>query len=251
MSRKLRIILSVILLFSVFLAGCSDIGEIEPKTTEEIKDQGFFFKYFVYPISFSLDWFADNFINSYGISILVLTIIIRFVLLPLNLKQARSTKAMQKIQPDIQKVREKYKNDPRKMQEETMKLFQKHGVNPMGGCLPLLIQMPILFALYYAIMWNVEIREATFLWMQLGEPDPYYILPILAALTTYLQQKVMMSMQPSAMKNNPMQVVFMILPIVIFIMAINFPSALPLYWVYSNIFTIIQTYFIYGRPEKE
>ncbi len=96
---------------------------------------------------------------------------------------------MQELQPELKKIKDKYKDDAKKQQEETMKLFQKEGVNPLAGCFPILIQMPILIALYAAIMRNGHIGEHTFLWMQLGTKDPYYILPLLAAVTTYLQQK--------------------------------------------------------------
>jgi len=125
-----------------------------------------------------------------------------------------------------------------------MKLFQKHGVNPLAGCFPLLVQMPVLFALYHAIMRNPEISEHSFLWMQLGEKDPYYVLPILAALTTYIQQKVVSTQTPAQM-----QALMIIFPVLIFVMAMNFASALPLYWVYSNIFTIVQSYFLYGGSQ--
>jgi len=108
-----------------------------------------------------------------------------------------------------------------------------------------LIQMPILLALYNAIMYNPAIRgeHSKFLWMDLSQPDNLYILPVLAALTTYIQQKMVMSQSG---QNNPMQGIMIIFPILIFVMSISFPSALPLYWVYSNLFTLVQTYFIYG-----
>jgi YidC/Oxa1 family membrane protein insertase len=160
---------------------------------------------------------------------------------------------MQALQPELLKLRDKYKNDQQKYQEEMMKLYQKHNVNPLAGCLPILIQMPILLALYNAIMYNPAIRgeHSQFLWMDLSEPDKFYILPILAALTTYIQQKMITSQTPNT--NNPMQGIMIIFPILIFVMSISFPSALPLYWVYSNLFTLVQTYFIYGigKTNKE
>ena len=121
-----------------------------------------------------------------------------------------------------------------------MKLFQQHNINPLSGCFPLLVQMPVLIALYQAILGNTHIREHTFLWMQLGSPDPYYILAILAAITTYAQQKMMQTQMP-----NNMQALLFIFPILIFVMSLQFPSALVLYWVYSNVITMIQTYFLY------
>lgn len=203
--------------------------------------------YFVGPLSDVLDWFARILWNEYGLSVLVVTIIIRFLILPLTLKQYKSSKQMQDIQPELAKLKQKFKDDPKKQQEETMKLFQQHNVNPMAGCLPVFVQMPILIALYNAIMRNPEIFHDNFLWLQLGEKDPYYILPTIAAITTFLQTKVTASATPA---NPQMKTMMMIFPIMIFVMSLQFASALPLYWVYSNIFTIIQSYFIY-RPAKK
>lgn len=236
--RKIsRIVL--ILVTVLLLAGCS----MDPNVNPIDPSSGVWDK-FVYPFSAALDFFAELFWDEYGLAILALTIIIRFLILPLMIKQYRSTKQMQVIQPDIAKLRTKYKDDPQKQQEEMMKLFQKHGVNPLAGCMPLLIQMPILIALYHAIMRNSHINEHTFLWMQLGERDPFFILPVLAAVTTYLQQKMMASVQPA---NPQMQMLMVIFPVLIFVMAISFPAALPLYWIFSNLFTIVQSYFMYVR----
>ena len=224
----------------LLLAGCS------PATAPIDPNSGVWDKYFVYPLATSLDWFANVLWGQYGLSILVVTIIIRLIILPLTLKQVRSSKRMQELQPELKKLKDKFKDDPKKQQEETMKLFQKEGVNPLAGCLPILVQMPILIALYNAIMRNHHIGEHSFLWMQLGTKDPFYILPLLAALTTFLQQKMM-----SSQMNPQMQSLMFIFPVMIFVMAMNFASALPLYWVYSNIFTIVQSYFIYGGPSKK
>lgn len=241
MTRRLVKMLPLLAVFMLLLAGCGN-----PAATPIDPNNGVWDKYFVKPLSDTLDWFAHLMWDSYGLAILVVTIIIRLIILPLTLKQYRSSKKMQMIQPEMQKLREKYKDDPKKQQEETMKLFQKEGVNPLAGCFPLLVQMPILIALYNAIMRNAEIKEHSFLWMQLGTPDPYYILPLIAALTTFLQQKMM-----SSQMNAQMQSLMFIFPVLIFVMSMSFASALPLYWVYSNIFTIVQTYFIYGVPKKE
>lgn len=223
------------LVMMVVLAGCS----VDPRENP-VDNVGFWDKYFVYPLSVTLDWFAEQAWGEYGISILIVTIFIRLLVLPLTIKQYRSSKAMQALQPELNKIRDKYKDNPEKQQEETMKLFQAKGVNPLAGCLPIFVQMPILIALYHAIMRNEDIYTHSFLWLQLGEKDPYYILPLLAALTTYLQQKVASNTMPAQMR--AMLVIF---PVMIFVMAMNFASALPLYWVYSNIFTIVQSYFLY------
>ncbi|WP_159888112.1 membrane protein insertase YidC [Paenibacillus puerhi] len=222
----------------LLLAGCSN-----PATAKLDRENSFWDKYFVGPLSDTLDWFANLMGGSYGLSILVVTIIIRMIILPLTLKQYKSSKRMQEVQPEIKKLQAKYKDDPKKVQEETMKLFQKEGVNPLAGCFPILVQMPILIALYNAIMRNPDIGTHSFLWLELGQKDPYYILPLLAALTTFLQQKMM-----SSQMNPQMQSLMFIFPVLIFVMAMNFAAALPLYWVYSNLFTVVQTYFIYGKP---
>lgn len=197
-----------------------------------------------------LDTFAEWFDGSYGLAILLLTIIVRTLILPLMVKQYKNTKAMQALQPEMKEIREKYKDDTRKQQEEMMKLYQTNQVNPLAGCLPLIVQMPIFIALYNSIYMNKTIAEHTFLWLKLGDPDPYYILPILAALTTYVQSKVMATQQPMV---GPMKGLMMIFPVLIFVMALNFPSALPLYWVFSNTYTIVQNYFMYVRrsPKPE
>lgn len=229
--------------FLVILSGCSSMSaESNPINPES----GIWDRYFVYPLSWLLNWFADLMWGQYGLSILVVTIIIRFLVLPLTLKQYRSSRAMQAIQPEMKKIKDKYKDDPKKQQEETMKLFQTHGVNPLAGCLPLLVQMPILIALYNAIVRNGEISQHNFLWMQLGTADPYYILPALAAITTWMQQKVM-----SSQMTPQMQSLMYIFPVLIFVMSMNFASALPLYWVYSNLFTVVQSYFLYGRSNQK
>jgi YidC/Oxa1 family membrane protein insertase len=190
--------------------------------------------------------------DSYGISIIIVTILIRLVLLPLMIKQTKSSKAMQALQPEMQKLREQYSSKDQKtqqkLQQETMALFQKHGVNPLAGCFPILIQMPILIAFYHAIMRTGEIASHTFLWVDLGAPDPYFILPLVAGITTFIQQKIMMV---GAAQNPQMTMMLYIMPVMIVVFAFNFPAALSLYWVVGNIFMIIQTFLIKGPEIKE
>ena len=233
----------LIIIFIILITGCSTDAITQPI---DLETASWFTKYFTYPLVVTLDWFADKLWGLYGLSILVVTIIIRFIILPLTLKQYRSSKRMQELQPEMKKLKEKFKDDVKKQQEETMKLFQMNNVNPLAGCLPLIVQMPILIALYQAIMRNEHIRDQNFLWMNLGEPDRFYILPILAAFTTYLQQKFM-----TTQINPQMKALFVIFPVLIFVMSMNFAAALPLYWVYSNIFTVVQSYFIYGGTQNK
>ncbi|WP_424769359.1 YidC/Oxa1 family membrane protein insertase [Paenibacillus sp. sgz302251] len=244
--RKWLLVLGLVLVMGL-LAGCTPTDHTTD--TADLQQGNFWEKNVVYYFAITLDTFAGWFGNSYGLAILLLTIIVRTLILPLTLKQYRSSKAMQALQPEMAEIKKKYKDNPQKQQEETMKLFQKHQVNPMAGCLPLIVQMPIFIALYNAIYWNPDIREHTFLWLQLGEKDPYYILPILAAATTYIQSKMMQKQQTQTMPGMGMMLA--IFPVLIFVMAISFPAALPLYWVYSNIYTIIQNYFLYVRSSDK
>ena len=229
----------------LLLAGCN------PVTAEPIGPEatGFWDRYFVYPLSWLITESALLLGNNYGLGILVATVIIRLIVLPLMIKQIKSSKRMQELQPEMQNIREKYKNDPQKAQMETMALFQREGVNPLAGCLPILIQMPILIAFYHAIIRTHEINTQTFLWMQLGEKDPYYILPVIAAITTYLQSK--MTPQFNTQMQAQMQMMMVIMPLMVLAIGVTLPSALSLYWVYGNLFTIVQTYFLYrDRSDK-
>lgn len=239
---KKHLFLMVLLgLIVLVLSGCgtnvANPTPIGPDAT------GIWDKYFVYPLSWLIKESSMILGGSYGLGILVATIIIRLITLPLMVKQIKSSKMMQAIQPELTKIREKHKNDPQKAQQETMQLFQKNGVNPLAGCLPMFVQMPILIAFYHAIVRTPEIKAHSFLWLELGLKDPYYILPILAAITTYFQQKMMGSMTSA---NNPqMQMLTVMMPLMILAIAVTLPSALSLYWVYGNCFTIVQSYFLY------
>ncbi|MEC2075604.1 YidC family membrane integrase SpoIIIJ [Metabacillus fastidiosus] len=246
MKRRILLLIGLALLLSL-LAGCMEVNE--PITKES---EGFWNTYIVYPLSWLITYFATLFGNNYGLSIIVVTLIIRLAILPLMIKQMKSSKAMQALQPEMQKLKEKYSSKDQqtqqKLQQETMALFQKHGVNPIAGCFPLLIQMPILIGFYHAIMRTQEIAQHNFLWFDLGERDPFFILPIVAGITTFAQQKLMMagtSGQNPAMMPQ-MQMMLWLMPIMIVIFAVNFPAALSLYWVVGNLFMIGQTFLIKG-----
>lgn len=247
MKRRLLLILGLVAVLTL-LSGCTEVNE--PITSES---EGFWNSYIVYPLSQVITYFAEITGNNYGIAIVLVTIIIRLAILPLMIKQMRSSKAMQAIQPEMQKLREKYSSKDQqtqqKLQQETMALFQKHGVNPLAGCFPLIIQMPILIGFYHAIMRTRAIAEHNFLWFDLGEKDPYFILPLIAGLTTFIQQKMMMAGQTN--QNPQMAMMLWIMPIMIIVFAISFPAALSLYWVVGNLFMIVQTYFIKGPDLKE
>jgi YidC/Oxa1 family membrane protein insertase len=240
--RRIWLTIGVAALLAV-ISGCTQINE--PITPES---KGFWNEYIVYPLSWLIKYVANVLGGSFGLSIIIVTIFIRLLILPLMIQQTKNAKAMQALQPEIQKLREKYSSKDmqtqQKLQQEMMLLFQKHGVNPMAGCFPILIQMPILIGFYHAIMRTREIAEHNFLWFDLGEKDPYYILPIVAGVTTFIQQKIMMA--GTEQQNPQMAMMLWMMPIMIVIFAINFPAALSLYWVVGNIFSIVQTYFIKG-----
>lgn len=238
---KKRSITVLILLAVVLLStGCS----ARPDTAID-PSNGIWDKFFVYPLSLAMDFFADLF-NNYGLAIIVVTIIIRFLILPLMVTQIRSSKAMQALQPEIKKIKEKYKDNQQKVQEETMKLFQQHNVNPLAGCFPILIQMPILIAFYHSIMRNQHIADSTFLWLHLGDKDPYYILPVVAAIATYFQTKLMGTGSVNAQGAQQQKIMTLVMPAMILLIGVNLPSALALYWVVGNIFTIVQTKLVKG-----
>jgi YidC/Oxa1 family membrane protein insertase len=247
LQKKLWLIISLLVLVT-FLSGCTDVNQ--PITEDS---EGIWNEYFVWPLVSLIKYATDLFGGSHGMAIIVVTILIRLILLPLNIKQLKSSKAMQEIQPEMQALREKYSSKDavtqQKLQQETMKLFQKHGVNPMAGCLPILIQMPILIAFYHAIYRYDEFREGSFLWFELGSND--YILAVIAAAATFLQQKLVMSSNANAAANPQMTMMLYIMPIMIGVFAAIFPAALALYWVVGNIFMVVQTIFVHKPFAKD
>lgn len=190
----------------------------------------------------------------YVITIFLLTLLVRLILLPLNIKQTKSQQKMQEIQPEIAKLQKKYKNNPEKSQQEMMKLYKDNNVNPMSGCLPLLIQMPILFALYYVFYGLTELKGISFLWLSdLWAPDRTFILPILSAATTYLSSLLMTKSTqspgaaPGGVNMNTMNIV---MAGIMGVMSIQFPSMLVLYWVMGNLIQMAQTYVLIVLPKK-
>lgn len=176
--------------------------------------------------------------GSYGVAIILLTALIRVVLLPFTLAQTRSSQKMQELQPIINKLQKVYKNDPTRLNQETMALWKKHGVNPLSSCLLLLIQFPFIIAFFRVLQTFEPLKSATFLGFDLGKPDPW-ILPILAAVTTYFQVKV------SSPANNPQgQTMLIVFPLLIGWMARSFAAALSLYWVVSNLFSIGERFLL-------
>jgi len=186
-----------------------------------------------------------SYTGNYGLAIIIITVLIKLVLLPFSFQQFHSIKKMQELAPEQKRLQEKYKNDKEKLNKELMKLYQENKVNPLGGCLPLLIQFPFIIALFRSLQ-TYDFEQASFLWIKdLGAPDSLYILPILAAITTYLSSKVATPAASPEASNNTMNIVMACL---IGWMAIKFPSGLALYWVVSNIVQILQQLLIMRSP---
>lgn len=227
-----------------------------PKEYDTLKKYGFglehivdfgFFSILARPLFWVLKIFY-SISHNYGIAIIILTILVRIPFIPLINKGQRSMKKLQDIQPKMAELREKYKNDPQRMQKELMELYKKHKVNPMGGCLPMLLQIPVFFALYKVLLIAIELRNAPFmLWIKdLSVKDPYYILPIIMGATMVIQQK----MTPSTM-DPTQQKIMMIMPIVFTFMFLTFPSGLVLYWLVNNVLSIAQQWYMNKKLAKQ
>lgn len=187
---------------------------------------------------------------SYGVAIIIITVIIKAILAPLTVKQIKSMKAMQELQPRMKELQEKYKNDPQRLQAEMGAMYKEMGVNPLAGCLPLLVQMPFLIAIFYALQgypYNPEFEH--FLWLpSLGEADPYYILPVLSALSTWIMSR-QTSMGSSGAAAQQQKIMQIFMPLFIGYISLNFPSGLVIYWIVSNVFQLVQQHFIYKGLE--
>jgi len=230
----------------VFYAGTKELEILEEKGSHLVRmiDYGWFgnkFAFLVKPLLKVLAYFYGV-TQNYGWSIIFLTIIIKLLFFPLTHKSFKSMKGMQKIQPYVKVIQERNKDDRQKMNEELLELYKKHKVNPVGGCLPMLLQIPVFIALYHALFFSIELRGAPFIgWItDLSVQDPYYVTPVLMGVTMFLQQK----MTPSV--GDPMQQkIMMFLPIVFTFLFISFPAGLVIYWTVNNMLTISQQYYIY------
>ena len=181
--------------------------------------------------------------GSFGLSIILLTILIKIVLLPFTLKQDKSMKEMKKLQPKIDELKKRYE-DPQVLNQKTMELYKEHKVNPAGGCLPLLIQLPILWALFGVLRKEGVVPDEAFLWFSLVTPDPFFILPILNGAVSFIQQKLMGTNSNPQMKN-----MMYIFPIMMIFISYKMPGGLQLYWLTSSVTGVIQQYFVMNRGE--
>ena len=220
---------------------------------EETVDYGWFW-FLAMPMLWILG-VINSFVMNYGVAIIILTILLRFAMWPLTRKSYTSMIAMQKMQPEMLRLQKLYGNDKARLQMEMMKLYQTHKTSPMSGCLPMLLQIPIFFALYKALLISVQMRSASFLWIKdLAAMDPYFILPILMGLTMWLQQYLQSAKTPDNKdKNDPAaqtQKFMKWMPLIFTVMFAWMPAGLVLYWTVSNIFGIVQMYIIKRRAAK-
>ena len=197
-------------------------------------------------------------VGNYGIAIIIVTILMRIVIFPLTLKQEKSMKKMRDLQPEIEKIKEKYKDSPQEYQQKTAELYRESGVNPLGGCLPLLIQMPVFVALYWAFSGNAIPADAKFLWFTLKQPDRLFmignfafnLLPILNVGVTYIQQKIMTSATSGQESSQQMQTMLYMMPLMMLFIFYNMPSGVTLYYLVSGALSLVQQYFILkGRSD--
>lgn len=198
-------------------------------------------------------WIANLVNNSYGWAIVIFTIIVRIVLLPLNAMSIKNMKKTQDMAPALDELKKKYSakdaETQRQLQAETQKLYSEAGVNPVAGCLPMLLQLPVMFALYQTIFRTPELQTGHFLWMELGKADPYYVMPILAAVFTFVSSYISQMSTPKSAQSGITKGMTYFAPLMVAVPAITFPTAISLYWVISNAFQVGQT-FVLQNPFK-
>jgi YidC/Oxa1 family membrane protein insertase len=214
------------------------------------------------PITYLIDHLMIPFLNfsyhsiypNFGIAIILLTILVKVLLYPLTKQQFNSMKQMQAMMPTLKKLKEKHKDDPKKVQEETMKIYKEHKINPLGGCLPLVFQFPFLIALFYAlngtaftelISHGSVFPGLTSFWLSdLSQKDPLYILPVIIGLSTYFGQK-MSTADPSQQK------ILMFMPVLMVVISINMPGGVLLYWAFSQVISSGQQYIIMNQSKEQ
>ncbi len=235
--------------------GCSYyFGPMDPAYMEKVPgnlaaavDFGWF-DIIAKPLVIALEWF-HQYVHNYGVAIILLTIVIKILFWPLSHKSYKSMEQMKKLQPMMAKLREKYADDKEKLNKEMMQLYKTYNVNPAGGCVPMLLQIPVFFGLYKALLGTVALRHADFIhylpftdyvWLaDLSAKDPLYITPIIMGATMFLQQK----MTPSA-GDPTQQKIMMFMPLVFTFLFLNFPAGLVVYWLVNNVLSIAQQWLM-------
>jgi YidC/Oxa1 family membrane protein insertase len=212
---------------------------------EHVIDFGFF-SFLARPLFWILKFFY-GFLKNYGWAIVILTLLVRIPFIPIINMGQNSMKRMQELQPKLNEIRERYKKDPQRIQKEMMELYKKYKVNPVSGCFPILLQIPVFFALYKVLMIAIELRGAPFmLWINdLSTKDPYYVLPIIMGVTMVIQQK-MTPTSPDPRQNK----IMMLMPVVFTFLFLNFASGLVLYWLVNNVLSILQQLYANRKLSK-
>ena len=226
----------------------------------DVNPYGWIFRPIIGPISQVivrvLVWGRENLKLSYGVLLILFGVGIRILIWPLNQKAMRSQMSMQALQPEMEALKRKYKNDPQKMQQETMKLYKEHGANPLGGCLPMLLPMPILFAFFFVFMNTIELRGVAFAWLpDLSRPDPLYIIPVMLGLSMFLSSKLGQRGLPP---NPQTKMMLYIMPLVLTFLFLRFASGLNLYYASQNFASVPQQWLLakerlrrsQGAPKK-
>nr|WP_280927648.1 membrane protein insertase YidC [Lactobacillus sp. ESL0679] len=249
--KRLLTLLAVVTI-AVVLTGCA--AQTNAKVAPVSHTSGSWWnRWIIYYMSVFILWLAKIMSNSYGWAIIVFTVIVRVILYPLSAISIKSTTKMQAIQPEINALRKKYPgNDTESrtlLSQETNKLYKEAGINPYAGCLPLIIQLPVMYALYGAIWQTPQLQTGHFLWMDLGKPDPYFIMPILSMILTFLSTYISQLSTPKESQTASTKMMTYGMSIMVGVMGIYFQSAIVLYWVVSNLFQVGQT-FILQNPIK-
>jgi len=200
------------------------------------------------PLFTVLQWF-HNLVGNWGWAIVLVTLIIKLILFPLSYKGMMSMQKLKDLAPQMKELKEKHGKDPQKMNAKMMEMYKKNGANPMGGCLPMILQIPIFFAIYRVLLNSVELQGAPWtLWItDLSVQDPFYVLPLLMGASMWYQQKL----TPNTMTDPMQQKIFQWLPVVMTVFFITFPAGLVLYWLVNNLFTIGQQFVINNAYEKQ
>jgi len=198
---------------------------------------------------FAVIMMIHNFVGSWGWAIILFTMLVKAILFPLSYKGMMSMQKLKDLAPKMKELKEKYGKDPQKMNAKTMEMYKKHGANPMGGCLPMLLQIPVFFALYRVLLNADELQGAPWiLWIHdLSKMDPYYVLPILMGASMYFQQKI----TPSNITDPLQAKIFKFFPVIMTVFFVTFPSGLVLYWLTNNILSIAQQYYINRAYEQQ
>ena len=243
----------------IFAQGNSDFklhGYIGPKEYQVLKDidpmltdaiEYGWFTFMAKPFFAVIVWIY-SFVGNWGWAIILFTLLVKLILFPLSYKGMMSMQKLKDLAPKMKEIKEKYGKDPQKMNVKMMEMYKKHGANPMGGCLPLLLQIPVFFALYRVLLNADELQGAEWiLWIHdMSKMDPYFVLPLLMGASMYFQQKI----TPSNITDPLQEKIFKFFPVIMTVFFVTFPSGLVLYWLTNNILSIAQQYYINVAYEK-